>query len=48
MNTNGKFCKLTNQTVFADLLKGIPMGCNEAVLPKPLPKNDTVNCVIVS
>ena len=45
MNTKWKFFKLTNLTVFAALLKDIPMGCRDAVLPDPLLKNHTVNCL---
>ena len=37
--------KLTNLTVFAALLKDIPMGCRDAVLPDPLLKNHSVNCL---
>ena len=36
-NTNWRFYRLTNSTVFAALLKDVPMGCKNAVLPKPLP-----------
>ena len=43
MNTKWRFYKLTNLTVFAALLKGVPMGCKNAVLPKPLLKNHTIN-----
>ena len=46
MNTNGKFCKLTNLAVFADWLKDIPMGSTDAVLPKSLPKNHTIKCLM--
>ena len=45
MNTKWKFYKLTSLTVFAVLLKDIPMGCRDAVLPDPLLKNHTVNCL---
>ena len=44
MNTKWKFYKLTNLTVFAALLKDVPMGCKDAVLPEPLLKNCTINC----
>ena len=43
MNTKWKFNKLTNLTVFAALLKDVPMGCKNAVLPEPLLKNHTIN-----
>ena len=45
MNTKWKFYKLTNLTVFAALLKHIPMGCRDAVLPDPQLKDHTVNCL---
>ena len=44
-NTKWRFYKLTNFTVFAALLKEVPMGCKDAVLPEPLLKNRTVNCL---
>ena len=43
-NTKWRFFKLTNMT-FAALLKDIPMGCKDAVLPESLLKNHTVNCL---
>ena len=45
MNTKWRFYKLTNLTVFAALLKDVPMGCKNAVLPKLLLKNHTINCL---
>ena len=45
-NTKWKFYKLTNLTVFAALLKGVPMGYNDSVLPQPILKNQNVNCLI--
>ena len=39
LSTKWKSYKLTNLTVFAALLKDVPMGCKEAVLPEPLLKN---------
>ena len=45
MNTKWRFYKLTKLTVFAALLKDIPMGCKNAVLPEPLSKNCTINCL---
>ena len=45
VNTKWKFFKLTNVTIFAALLKDIPMGCKDAKLPEPLLKNRTVNCL---
>ena len=44
-NTKWKFHKLTNLTVFASLLKNVPMGCKDTVLPEPLLKNHNVNCL---
>ena len=43
-NTKCKFYKLTNLTVFAALLKDVPMGCKDSVLPEPLLKNQNRNC----
>ena len=45
MNTKWKFYKLTNLTVFAALLKEVPMGCKDAVLPEPHLKKCTINCL---
>ena len=39
------FYKLTNFTVFAASLNDVPMGCKNAVLPEPLLKNHTINCL---
>ena len=46
MNTKWRFYKLTNLTVFAALLKDVPMGCKNAVLPQPLLRNGTINCLL--
>ena len=43
-NNKWKFYKLTNLTVFASLLKDVPMGCNDSVLPEPLLKNQNKIC----
>ena len=43
INTKWRFYKLTNLPVFAASLKDVPMGCKNAVLPKPLLRNGTVN-----
>ena len=40
-----RFQKLKRLTVFAALLKDVPMGCKDAVLPEPLLKNHTINCL---
>ena len=47
MNTNWKFYMLTNLTVFAALLKDVPMGCHDTVLPEPPLRNGTINCLIL-
>ena len=44
-NAKWRFYKLTNITVFAALLKDVPMGCKKAVLPEPLSRNGTINCL---
>ena len=44
-NTKWRFSKLTNLTIFAALLRDIPMGCKDAVLPETFLKNHTVNCI---
>ena len=44
MNTKWRFYKLTNLTVFAALLKDVPMGCKNAISPEPLLRNGTINC----
>ena len=44
-NTKCKFYKLTNLTIFASLLKDIPMGCKDTVLPEPILRNGKVNCL---
>ena len=44
-NTKWKFNKLTNLTIFASLLKGVPVGCKDTVIPEPLLKNHNVNCL---
>ena len=43
LNTKWKFYKLTHLTVFAALLKDVPMGCKNAILPEPLLTNHTIN-----
>ena len=45
MNTKWRFYKLTNLTVFAALLKDVPLGCKNAVLPEPLLRNHIINCL---
>ena len=45
-DTKWKFYKLTKLTIFASLLKDVPMGCKDTVLPEPLLKNHKVKCPI--
>ena len=45
INTKWNFYKLTNLTVFAALLRNVLMGCKNAVLPEPLLKSHTINCL---
>ena len=44
-NKKWKFYKLTNLTILASLLKDVPMGCKDTVLPDPLLKTHNVNCL---
>ena len=44
-NTKWRFFKLTNLTIFAALLRDIPMGCKVAVPLESLLENHTVNCL---
>ena len=44
-NTKWKFYKLTNLTIFASLLRDVPMGCKDTVLPEPLLRKCNVNCL---
>ena len=46
MNAKWRLYKLTKLTVFAALLKDVPMGCKYAVLLEPPLKNCTINCLI--
>ena len=45
MNTKWRFYKMKNLTVFAALLKDVPMGCKDAVLHEPLLKSCIINCL---
>ena len=45
-NTKWRFKLITNVTFFAALPKNIPMGCPDSVLPEPLLKNHSVNCLL--
>ena len=44
-NTKWRLFKLTNLTIFAALLRDLPMGCKDAVLLESSLKNQTVNCL---
>ena len=44
-NTKWRFFELTNLTIFAALLRDIPMGCKNAVLPESLLRNPSINCL---
>ena len=45
-NTKWRFKLITNVTIFAALLKNIPMGCLNSVLPEPLLRHTQVNCLL--
>ena len=47
-NTKSRFFKITNPTIYAALLRDIPMGCKDAVLPDPLLKNHTSFALLTS
>ena len=38
---------MTNLTIIAALLKNVRIGCKDAVLPEPLLRNCTINCLTV-
>ena len=44
-NSKWRFFKLTNLTIFAALLRDIPMGCKDEVLPESLLRNPSINCL---
>ena len=44
-NTKWKFYKLTTLTIFASLLKDVPMGCKDTILPESLLRNRNVMCL---
>ena len=44
-NTKWRFFKLTNMTIFAALLRVIPMCCKDAVLPESFLTNRSINCL---
>ena len=47
VNTKGRFYKLTNVIVFVWLLKDLPMGWKDSVLPEPLMISHNVNCLTI-
>ena len=44
-HTKWRFSKLTNLTIFAALLRDIPMGCKDAILAESLLRNRSINCL---
>ena len=44
-NTKWRFFKLANLTIFAALLRDKTMGCKDAVQPKSLLRNRSINCL---
>ena len=44
-NTKWRFFRLTNLTIFAALLRDIPKGCKDAVLPESLLRNPSIYCL---
>ena len=46
LNTKWRFKLITKVTIFAALLKNIPMGCPDSVLPEPLLRHKQVNCLL--
>ena len=47
-NLKWRFYKLPNLTVFAVVLKGLPMCSKDAVFPELLLTNCTINCVTLA
>ena len=45
-NTKWQFKLITNVTIIAALLKNVPVGCPDSVIPEPLLRNNHVNCLI--
>ena len=41
-NTKWLFKLITNVTIFAALLKNVPMGCPDSVIPEPLLRNNRI------
>ena len=44
-NKKWKFYKVTNFTIFAALLREVPMGCKDTVLSNPVLRNQSVKCL---
>ena len=44
-NTEWKLYKLTNVTIFAEILKDVSMGCRATVLPDPPLKTPSIKCL---
>ena len=44
-NTKWNFYKFTSFTIFASLLKDVPMSCKDTILVEPLLRNCSVNCL---
>ena len=45
-NTKWRFLLTTNVKIFCALLKNIPLGCIDAVLPEQLLRRPDVNCLV--
>ena len=45
-NTKWQFALTTNVTILCALLKSIPMGCIDAVLPEKLLRRSDLNCLV--
>ena len=45
LSSKWRLYKFTNLTAFAALLKDVPLGCRNAVLPKSQLKNHTISCL---
>ena len=45
-NTKWRFALTKNVTIFCALLKSIPMGCIDAVIPEQLLRRSDVNCLV--
>ena len=43
--TKWRFFKLRKLTIFAALLRDIPMGCKDAILPESFLRNPSINCL---